>query len=50
MPLNVEVKATLLANPLQIVCGDADPISLGLTVTSTVKTVPEHPFAVGVTV
>jgi hypothetical protein len=42
----------LVVAPLQIDCDDgvADPTGRGLTVTSTVKAVPAHPFAVGVTV
>jgi hypothetical protein len=32
-PLTVEFNATLLAVPLQIVCGEAEPVGIGLTVT-----------------
>ena len=50
VPLTVEFKATLVVDPLQIVCGEADPIGVGFTVTSTVNAAPAQPLAVGVTV
>ena len=50
VPLTVEFKATLVTVLLQIVCGEADPIGVGFTVTSTVNAEPAHPLAVGVTV
>ena len=51
MPGTVEFKITLVVAPLQIVCGDADPLGFGFTVTSTVNVFPIQPFGdVGVTV
>ena len=50
VPLTVEFKATLVAVLLQIVCGEAEPIGVGSTVTSTVNAEPAQPLAVGVTV
>ena len=50
LPLRVELSAMLVAVALQIVCGEADPDGLGLTVTLTVKEFPTQPFAEGVTV
>ena len=40
VPLTVEFNATLEADPLQIVCGEAEPTGVGLTVISTVKVTP----------
>ena len=50
VPVTFELNATLLAASLQIVCGEAEPTGLGLTVTSTVKVEPMQPAALGVTV
>ena len=50
VPATVELNATLDAVALQIVCGEAEPTGVGLTVTSTVNAAPGHPAAVGVTV
>ena len=50
VPLTVELKATLVAVLLQIVCGEAEPTGVGSTVTSTLNGEPMHPLAVGVTV
>ena len=38
--VTVEFNATEVAEPLQIVCGEAEPTGTGLTVTSTVNVAP----------
>ena len=50
VPATVELNATLEVAALQIVCGEAEPTGVGLTVTSTVNAAPGHPAADGVTV
>lgn len=51
VPAAVELNATLVVAPLQIVSGLADPIGFGFTVTSTVKVFPGQLFGeIGVTV
>ena len=42
MPVTLELKATLLAVPPQIVCGEAEPTGVGLTVTVALIAEPVH--------
>jgi hypothetical protein len=50
LPVTVEFNATLLAVLPQMVCGEAEPTGVGLTVTFTVKGEPAQPPLLGVTV
>ena len=51
VPAAVELKATLVVAPLQMVSGLAEPTGFGFTVTSTVNGFPAQPLGeVGVTV
>jgi hypothetical protein len=50
VPLTVELRDTLVAVALQIVCAVADPEGIGFTVTIVASEFPVQPFATGVIV
>lgn len=50
LPFTVELRAKLVVVPPQIVCGEAEPTGIALTVTMSVMDDPEQPLAAGVIV